>query len=612
MPNIFDGLEKMDDEKLRYQIATLETVTIANVTSEMGQKAGKGSIKFVNSISGMFNGRQYSEPEVVSIEGRITLAKQNLDEMDRVGLNARLKQLLMDKVKAGGIFIDSNPSYDEISVAVIETAAKRYKNEISESLSPAQKADAIRYRYHEKLMEQSQKSLKKQTEEQKQKTEEEIQKKINNMTGKQQEELQKALKVDVLTGNTVRQILSTTAGTTAAMIALDVSGFGAYMALTTIMHAVFTTTLGITLPFAAYSGATTVLAFITGPVGWITLLGVQVFMINSSKNKLIYELMAQVVWGSIVEYGKKFTPSDEELPSWLPDMERDIANKESEELMRLMNENAKLQSQQQSLEDKLAKNKEIMQKDSVRINALNAKITEVQNRNERIQEEKFEAERKLADAATLFIEAKERFDEKAKQNIESDIVEKEEYERLIAAYEEAQSELKMKENEMMEVEELALKFMEEKEETQKEKEELLARSEILENENEQLTEERRKSEELLNKKLEKNAKELEQRWTVAFNRIKFEPGVTKYVFKHFQHNELGDIEALLVEMQGTNDPMSLKGNRGNMSDGSAHIEFSTPSGFPGRIIYKVDKKRYPGKLIVVSDIMKHNDSRYGK
>lgn len=612
MPNIFDGLEKMDDEKLRYQIATLETVTIANVTSEMGQKAGKGTIKLVNSISGMFNGRKYSEPEVVSIEDRITLAKQNLDEMDRAGLNARLKQLLMDKVKAGGIFIDYNPSYDEISVAVIETAAKRYKNEISESLSPAQKADAIRHRYNEKLIEQTRKNLNNQTEEERRKTEVALQNEIDNMTQKQQKELKEALGIDMLTGSAVRQMLTTTAGTAAAMLVLDVSGFGAYMALTTIMHAVFTTTLGITLPFAAYSGATSVLAFITGPVGWIALLGVQAFMINNSKNKLIYELMAQVVWGSIEEYGKKFTPSDEELPSWLPDMERDAANRESEELMRLMNENAKLQSQQKNLEDKLAKNKEIIQKDSIRINELNAKITEVKNRNRRIQEEKFEAERKLANAAALLIEEKERIDEKAKQNIESDIVEKEEYERVIAAYEEAQSELKMKEKEMTEVEELALKFMEEKEEAQKQKEELSARSEILKNDNEQLTEELRKSEELVNKKLEKNAKELEQRWTVAFNRIKFETGVTKYVYKHFQHNELGDIEALLVEMQGTNDPMSLKGNRGNMSDGSAHIEFSTPSGFPGRIIYKVDKKRYPGKLIVISDILKHNDPRYGK
>ena len=619
MPNIFDGIEKMDDEKLRYQIATLETVTIANVTSEMGQKAGKGTIKFVNSISGMFNGRKYAEPEVVSIENRIILAKQNLEKIDRAGLNDRMKQLLQVKVKAVRSRIDDNPSDDEISVAVIEAAAKRYKDEISESLSPSQKADAVWYRYHEKLLEQTQKSLNNQTDEQKRKTEEEIQKRIDNMTGKQQEELQKALNVDILTGNTVRQILSTTAGTTAAMIALDVSGFGAYMALTTIMHAVFTTTLGITLPFAAYTGATSVLAFITGPVGWITLLGVQAFMINNSKNKLIYELMAQVVWGSIEEYGKKFTPSDEELPSWLPDMERDIANKESEELMKLIKENARLQVQQQHLDATLAKNKETIEKDSARITQLNAKITEVDNKNRISQQEKLEAERKVIEAEVLFNKQKELFNEQTNHNIESDIAENEEYERLKVAYEEAQSELKKREKEITEIEEHSYTLIEEKEDAKKQIEELTTQAKNKENENEKVitelsksNQELSKSNDELNKKISKKAKHLEQRWSVSFNKIKFETGVTKKVSKNFHDNELGEIEKRLWEMQGTNDPMSLRSNRGNLSNGSPHIGFTTSSGFPGRIIYKVDKEHYPGKLIVVSDITKHNDSRYGK
>lgn len=611
MPNIFDGLGNMDDEKLRYQIATLETVTIANVTSELGQKAGKSTIKFVNSIRGLFDNGKYTEPVVVSIEDRITLAKQNLEKVDRAGLNARMKQLLMAKAEATGNKFEPNPTDDVISIAVIETAAKRYKNQISEVLSPAQKADAIRYRYNEKLLEQTKESLQKQSEEQKRKTEEEIQNKINNMTGKEQEELQKALNVEELTGNTVRQILTTTAGTTAAMIALDVSGFGAYMALTTIMHAVFTTTLGITLPFAAYSGATSVLAFITGPVGWITLLGVQALMINNSRNKLIYELMAQVVWNSIVEYGKKFTPSDEELPSWLPDMERDAANKESEELMKLINENNKLKDQQQNLIDTLANNNETIQKDSARITELNAKITEINNRNISSQKDKLEAERKLLEAEVLFNKEKERFDEKAKLNIEVDSTEKDEYERLKAFYEEALSELEMKEKEITKIEEISLNLMGEIEETQIKIKTLTAQEKDLKNENEQLAEKIRKSDEIANIRLDKNAKRLEQRWIEAFDKIKFDTGVTKYVIKNF-HNDLGKIEKRLVEMHGTEDPMSLRCNRGKMSEGRPHIEFFTTAGDPGRIFYRVEKKCYPGKMIVVSEILKHNDPRFGK
>jgi len=68
MPNIFDGLSKMNDEKLKYQIATLETVTMTNIASEMGQKTKKGTVKFANMVRGLFSDKQFEEPAVIPIE----------------------------------------------------------------------------------------------------------------------------------------------------------------------------------------------------------------------------------------------------------------------------------------------------------------------------------------------------------------------------------------------------------------------------------------------------------------------------------------------------------------------------------------------------------------
>jgi uncharacterized protein YaaW (UPF0174 family) len=49
----------------------------------------------------------------------------------------------------------------------------------------------------------------------------------------------------------------------------QVSGFGVYAASTTALGFV-THAIGITLPFASYTGMTSTLAVLIGPVGWLT------------------------------------------------------------------------------------------------------------------------------------------------------------------------------------------------------------------------------------------------------------------------------------------------------------------------------------------------------
>jgi hypothetical protein len=84
---------------------------------------------------------------------------------------------------------------------------------------------------------------------------------------------------------TVEAILKSAAGgVVAAAFATGVNatGFGAYLALTTGMHALFTTLLGVTLPFTAYTTATSGLALITGP--WL-LLPVALWSIHSFRKQ---------------------------------------------------------------------------------------------------------------------------------------------------------------------------------------------------------------------------------------------------------------------------------------------------------------------------------------
>ena len=93
-------------------------------------------------------------------------------------------------------------------------------------------------------------------------------------------------------------------GPIALISLINLSGFGAYLMLTTVIHAVFTTMLGVTMPWAVYQGATTALAILTGPIGWLLSAGVG--------SKINRDLLAHTVWFGVSNCGQALVP-DEEL-----------------------------------------------------------------------------------------------------------------------------------------------------------------------------------------------------------------------------------------------------------------------------------------------------------
>ncbi len=324
MPNIFDGIAKLNDDDLRNQIATLEEVTMANAFGQMGRTISNKTASAFNAIRKTFTGKKKFVPPVVSIQDKIDQKSANLRELNRVALEKRIRKVLTEKVNSATFQVLEDPSDDELSAEIINLGMKCFsKEKTNRYLTYGQKADIIRHRYDERMLSQIQEKLNNQTDDERRQTEKAIQKEIDAMSGEKKEELRKALNVEKINGEVVRKLFASTAGVSTVMIAMESAGFGAYIALTTVMHAFFTTFLGVTLPFAAYTGATSALAFLTGPAGIIIAGGVELLMINKNKNKMIYELAAQIVWLSVSTYGKKFTPNEEELPSWLPSMERD-------------------------------------------------------------------------------------------------------------------------------------------------------------------------------------------------------------------------------------------------------------------------------------------------
>ena len=187
MPNIFDGIAKLSDEDLKNQIATLEEITMTNALSQFGQTFSNITVSLYNSVKKFMNGKEAKVQEVVKIEDRIRNTYESLQGLSREELEQRIRDVLVKKINSATVLSLTDPSDDRISVEIIELACKNYKKEINPNFTFAQKADAIRHRYDEKMLSQMQEKLSKQNESEKKETEAAIQRELDKMSGERQE-----------------------------------------------------------------------------------------------------------------------------------------------------------------------------------------------------------------------------------------------------------------------------------------------------------------------------------------------------------------------------------------------------------------------------------------
>lgn len=108
---------------------------------------------------------------------------------------------------------------------------------------------------------------------------------IDKLTPLQKEQLEKELLQHSKAKGFGKEI-----GSLAALTGAQLSGFGVYMAASTIVGGI-TSAIGVTLPFAFYTGMSSVLSTIIGPVGWIGLVGFALYKYN----KVNYEKLIPAV-----------------------------------------------------------------------------------------------------------------------------------------------------------------------------------------------------------------------------------------------------------------------------------------------------------------------------
>lgn len=311
MLNLFSGLKKATNETIAMQVALLQSITVTNLMKPYAQRTGATVIKTLKWFSSKFDKKlDVVEPEVTEIKDLINENYQRFQSFSRGELERRLRTKLEERLQSNaGNTIDD----ERLSVAIINETVKNFEH-IGPNLTSAQKADTIAMEFHNRLRNNLNEQIKKQTPYQVAEFEKNLEKEIAHLSPDEQKELQNALRVKDLTGKTIRNTVIR-AGLPALVLGTT-SGLGIFVATTTIMHAVFTTMLGLTLPFAAYTGAMSFLSVLTGPLGWGLIAGTAIYQITRGNKKIDREMLAQFIYLARMMNGRDFAPLEEELATW--------------------------------------------------------------------------------------------------------------------------------------------------------------------------------------------------------------------------------------------------------------------------------------------------------
>ena len=251
-----------------------------------------------------------NEPAVTEMQDLVNEHYSRLQKFSRNELEQLLRAELKERLSVKNF---DTADEEGLSVAIINEAAKNFKN-IGQNLTSAQKADTIAIEFHNRLRNNLNEQMKKQTPSQVAEFEKNLEKEIAQLNPDERKELQNALRVKDLTGKTIRNTVMR-AGLPALVLGTT-SGLGIFVATTTIMHAVFTTMLGITLPFAAYTGAMSFLSVLTGPLGWGLIAGTAIYQIAIGNKKIDREMLAQFIYLARMMNARDFAPLEKELAAW--------------------------------------------------------------------------------------------------------------------------------------------------------------------------------------------------------------------------------------------------------------------------------------------------------
>lgn len=312
-PILFDGLQKASKEELSYLIALLRQQTMKNIFSDKFNSTVTTGRKAINSVMSFFGKSKKTNDD---IDRETKENHQDINNKIKEEIRAlqsysqeQLYTLFIEEVREELDIPDSSLAL--LSNKIIASAAKT-DSSINEELTVEQKADII----YQKTLQSIISSLEKQSDEERNEMIRQLDIELDSLSSDRKELIKQSLQTDHLSGEVLRNSLLKSGVGIGSLITVG-SSFGAYIAINTIIHAIFTSFLGITLPFAVYTGVAKGVSIIAGPIGWCALGGYSIYSLIKTSGKLTSAMMSVVVFIAMTIYGKSFSVDENGAPLWI-------------------------------------------------------------------------------------------------------------------------------------------------------------------------------------------------------------------------------------------------------------------------------------------------------
>lgn len=312
-PILFDGLQKASKEELSYLIALLRQQTMKNIFSDKFNSTVTTGRKAINSVMSFFGKSKKTNDDIdrESKENHQDINNKIKEEIRALQSYSQeqLYTLFIEEVREELDVPDSSLAL--LSNKIIASAAKTDPS-INEELDIEQKADII----YQKTLQSIISSLEKQSDEERNEMIRQLDIELDSLSSDRKELIKQSLQTDHLSGEVLRNSLLKSGVGIGSLITVG-SSFGAYIAINTIIHAIFTSFLGITLPFAVYTGVAKGVSIIAGPIGWCALGGYSIYSFIKTSGKLTSAMMSVVVFIAMTIYGKSFSVDENGAPLWI-------------------------------------------------------------------------------------------------------------------------------------------------------------------------------------------------------------------------------------------------------------------------------------------------------
>lgn len=331
MPFIVNEIEHFERNVLAQDVGMLQVFTLSNILAVQSKRAGSAVYNF-------FAKNFFDKNEIVTetieekLEKEINLLMSNGKD--------KLIEMLVDKVteradvfsfSSSNKFIGSHVNSDSSSgnrsiwntIKYNEVYAEHWEKDVIDFISRyknldldlpyRQRADEIVRLVMKDFFKQAQEKVKNQSAKEQKRTEEELDRILKDLPEDQREALKENFDIDKLSGKAVRNIIVSVG----PAVIVGAGGFSSYIALTTLMHLVFTTMLNITLPFAVYTTATSFMSVLLGPVGFFAFGAFGVWKSIKDNRKLSATLLSFILMQVYTQRRKPFMPPEEYLTGWV-------------------------------------------------------------------------------------------------------------------------------------------------------------------------------------------------------------------------------------------------------------------------------------------------------